>query len=212
MVWPKLKLQGSYPLNPIGCIAKALPHLRNYLDTMLNSGPNKVSRCEIGTPMQSIYANQTTCPLWSMQFHVMFSLGNCESASKHIQPGEGPNRGLLCDCEIFAKVRLKLYWTMLACWCRVNRSCHKCPSRRRRGPSCTSPSWCDAAAPQLFLPVTIRAAARQFLHLYKATQIFTVGTYLFTHFAEYVCAGYWKWNRTQTCDSDIRQTVLCVYL
>ena len=48
--------------------------------------------------MQRIYANianQTTCPLWSMQFHVMFSLGNCESASKHIQPGEGPNRGLL---------------------------------------------------------------------------------------------------------------------
>ena len=97
---------------------------------------------------------------------------NC---SRRFHPGEGPIRGLLCDCEIFAKVSLKLYWTMLACWCRVNRSCHKCPSRRRRGPSCTSPSWCDAAAPQLFLPVTIRAAARQFLHLYKATQIFTMG-------------------------------------
>ena len=24
-------------------------------------------------------------------------------------PGEGPSRGLLCDCEIFANLRLKLY-------------------------------------------------------------------------------------------------------
>ena len=35
----------------------------------------------------------------------------CDSASRHFQPGEGPSKGLLRDCEILAKVRLKLYWT-----------------------------------------------------------------------------------------------------
>ena len=29
----------------------------------------------------------------------------CESASKCFQTGDGSSRGLLCDCEIFAKVR-----------------------------------------------------------------------------------------------------------
>ena len=33
----------------------------------------------------------------------------CESASRHFQPGEGPNRGLLYKCEIFVILRLKLY-------------------------------------------------------------------------------------------------------
>ena len=32
-----------------------------------------------------------------------------EKASGHFQPGVGPNnRGLLCDCEIFANLRFKL--------------------------------------------------------------------------------------------------------
>ena len=26
----------------------------------------------------------------------------CESVSRRFQPGEGPSKGLLCDCEIFA--------------------------------------------------------------------------------------------------------------
>ena len=33
----------------------------------------------------------------------------CESASRCFQSGEGPSRGLLRDCEIFANLRLKLY-------------------------------------------------------------------------------------------------------
>ena len=30
-----------------------------------------------------------------------------ESTIQHFKPGEGPSRGLLCDCEIFANLRLK---------------------------------------------------------------------------------------------------------
>ena len=30
----------------------------------------------------------------------------CESASRRFQPGEGPSRGLLRDCEIFGNIRI----------------------------------------------------------------------------------------------------------
>ena len=35
-----------------------------------------------------------------------------EKVHTYVQPGEGPSRGLFCDCitSIFAKVRLKLYF------------------------------------------------------------------------------------------------------
>ena len=38
----------------------------------------------------------------------------CESSNGHFQPGEGPSRGLLHDCEtsIFSKVRLRHYWIL----------------------------------------------------------------------------------------------------
>ena len=39
----------------------------------------------------------------------------CESASRHFQPEEGPSRGILSDCEIFANLRLKLYGAVLTC-------------------------------------------------------------------------------------------------
>ena len=32
--------------------------------------------------------------------------GPMNEAFRHFQPGEGPNRDLLCDCEIFANLRL----------------------------------------------------------------------------------------------------------
>ena len=35
----------------------------------------------------------------------------CESPSRHFQPGEGPSRGLLQDCEIFAYLRITFVWS-----------------------------------------------------------------------------------------------------
>ena len=51
------------------------------------------------------------------QFHIYFlCLGTClakclkcECSSKHFEPGEGPNKSLSRDCEIFANLCLKLY-------------------------------------------------------------------------------------------------------
>ena len=40
---------------------------------------------------------------------ILFRHLRCKSASRRFQPGEGPSRGLLCDCEIFANYHLKLY-------------------------------------------------------------------------------------------------------
>ena len=41
--------------------------------------------------------------------HMFLNSINCESATRHFQPREGPSRGLLRDCEIFANLCLKLY-------------------------------------------------------------------------------------------------------
>ena len=47
---------------------------------------------------------------------VLNSVLNVKAFSGCFQPGEGPSRGLLHDCETsnFAKVRLQLYWVGLA--------------------------------------------------------------------------------------------------
>ena len=52
---------------------------------------------------------------------MIFALANlqCESASRHFQPEEGPSGGLLHDCEIFANLRLTI----------VSSSSHQAPER-----------------------------------------------------------------------------------
>ena len=52
------------------------------------------------------------------QFHVYLPWVNtclaclkCEIASRNFLPREGPSRGLLRDCEIFANLCLKLYFS-----------------------------------------------------------------------------------------------------
>ena len=53
-------------------------------------------------------------------FSILFKTGSLNSLKREIstrlfQPGECPSRGLLCGCEIFAKVRWELYYTPLPC-------------------------------------------------------------------------------------------------
>ena len=62
--------------------------------------------------VQSVAPKQTKTPQRNI-LHRCFKLNLifiCERASSHFQPGEGPRKDLLRDCEIFAKVRFHLCW------------------------------------------------------------------------------------------------------
>ena len=46
-------------------------------------------------------------------YHSVIIMSSCESASRSCQPGEGPRRGLLRDCEIFANISLTFVWSSI---------------------------------------------------------------------------------------------------
>ena len=57
-------------------------------------------------------ANQTACPLWPLHRLPIFTHtfhGFTPIQPSVFQPGEGPSRGSLRDCEIFAKLRLNFF-------------------------------------------------------------------------------------------------------